>query len=405
MFMDSVLRPESSATIAAHNGGAPDFEPTIPFVTKRLAARRPSTNAKMRRDGGRYFAVFCGLIASSPTVADPIEDFYKGKTMQMVIRSQAGAGGYDSYARLLARHIGRNIPGNPRVLPVNMPGGGGIVAANYIAKVAPKDGTTLTIVSQGLAVDQALGLNASFQADLREFNWIGNMSDSNQILAVWHTSPTKTLADARQRETTIGTTQAGSISQQLTAFYNNVLGTKLKIVFGYPDGHDVDLAMQRGEVEGRGTNTWASYVSVSPHFVRDNLITPLLQVGLKKDPALPHVPLLRELARSAEDQAILDFMSNAVAVGRPIATTPGTATERVEALRRAFDATLNDPLFIKEAQKENAEISPMTGAQLAQIIKALIEAPAEIKAGMKSAIQAKKEDTREIQGGAKKGAE
>ncbi len=325
--------------------------------------------------------------------------------MQMVIRSQAGAGGYDSYARLLARHIGRNIPGNPRVLPVNMPGGGGIVAANYIAKVAPKDGATLTIVSQGLAVDQALGLNASFQADLREFNWIGNMSDSNQILAVWHTSPTKTLADARKRETTIGTTQAGSISQQLSAFYNNVLGTKLKIVFGYPDGHDVDLAMQRGEVEGRGTNTWASYVSVSPHFVRDKLIMPLLQVGLKKDPALPHVPLLREQARSTGDQAILDFMSNAVAVGRPIATTPGAPPDRVEALRRAFDATLNDPLFIKEAEKENAEISPMTGDQLAHIIKELIEAPAEIKAGVKSAIQAKKEDTREIQGGAKKGPE
>ena len=405
MFMISVFRTTSSAKMIAQTDDARDLDISFHNITTWLQARQPSGNAKMRRGRSRHFAVFCGLLASFPAAAEPIEDFYKGKTLQMVIRSQAGAGGYDSYARLLARHIGRNIPGAPRVLPVNMPGGGGIVAANYIAKVAPKDGTTLTIVSQGLAVDQALGLNASFQADLREFNWIGNMSDSNQILAVWHTSPTKTLADARQRETTIGTTQAGSISQQLTAFYNNVLGTKLKIVFGYPDGHDVDLAMQRGEVEGRGTNTWASYVSVSPHFVRDNLITPLLQVGLKKDPALPHVPLLRELARSAEDQAILDFMSNAVAVGRPIATTPGTAPDRVEALRRAFDATLNDPLFIKEAQKENAEISPMTGAQLAQIIKALIEAPAEIKAGMKSAIQAKKEDTREIQGGAKKAAE
>jgi len=344
-------------------------------------------------------------MAASPATAEPIEEFYKGKTLQMIIRSQAGGGGYDSYARLLARHIGRHIPGNPRITPVNMPGGGGIVAANFIAKVAPKDGTVLTIVSQGLAVDQALGLNASFQADLREFNWVGNMSDSNQILAVWHSSPTKTFDDARKRVTTIGTTQAGSISQQLTAFYNNVLGAKLKIVFGYPDGHDVDLAMQRGEVEGRGTNTWASYVSISPHFVNEKLITPLLQVGLQKDPALPHVPLLREMGLRPQDQPVLDFMSKAVAVGRPIATTPGTPPERVEALRRAFDATLKDPLFIKEAEKERAEISPMTGAQLAGIIRELIEAPDDLKAKVREGIQPKKQDIQEVAGGAKKGGE
>ncbi len=345
------------------------------------------------------------LLAAPPATAEPVEDFYRGKSVQMVIRSQAGGGGYDSYARLLARHIGRNIPGNPRVMPVNMPGGGGIVAANFIAKAAPRDGTVLAIVGQGLAVDQALGLNPSFQADLREFNWIGNMSDSNQIFAVWHTSPAKSFEDARNRVTTIGTTQAGSISQQLTAFYNNVLGAKLKIVFGYPDGHDVDMAMQRGEVEGRGTNTWASYMSVSPHFVQDKLITPLLQVGLHKDPALPHVPLLREMGQSAKDQPILDFISKAVAVGRPIATTPGTPPDRVEALRRAFDTTLNDPVFIKEAEKERAEISPMTGAQLAQIIRDLIEAPADLKAQVREAIQPKKQDTQEIAGGAKKGGE
>jgi tripartite-type tricarboxylate transporter receptor subunit TctC len=353
---------------------------------------------------GAILGLAC-VIAATPATAEPIEEFYKGKTLQMIIRSQAGGGGYDSYARLLARHIGRHIPGNPRITPVNMPGGGGIVAANFIARVAPKDGTVLTIVSQGLAVDQALGLNASFQADLREFNWIGNMSDSNQILAVWHTSPTKTFDDARKRVTTIGTTQAGSISQQLTAFYNNVLGAKLKIVFGYPDGHDVDLAMQRGEVEGRGTNTWASYMSISPHFVNEKLITPLLQVGLLKDPALPHVPLLREMGLRPQDQPVLDFMSKAVAVGRPIATTPGTPPERVEALRRAFDATLKDPLFIKEAEKERAEISPMTGAQLAGIIRELIEAPDELKARVKEGMQPKKQDTQEVAGGAKKGGE
>ena len=345
------------------------------------------------------------ILGSGAAMADSVEDFYRGKTLQFVIRSAAGGGGYDSYARLLGRHIGKHIPGNPRVIPVNMPGGGGIVAANYVAKVAPKDGTILTIVSQGIATDQALGLNKSLTVDLREFNWIGNMSDSNQILAVWHTSPTKTLDDAKKRETTIGTTQAGSISQQLTAVYNNILGTRLKIVFGYPDGHDVDLAMERGEIEGRGTNPWASYVAVSPHYVKDKLIIPLLQVGLRKDPDLPDVPLLKDLAKSPEDQKVLDFMSEAVAVGRPIATTPGVPKERVDALRRAFDATLKDPDFIREAERERSDISPMTGEQLATLVKDLIESSDDIKARVKLAIQPRAADLTEIKGAKKGGGE
>lgn len=346
----------------------------------------------------RLFCAGVALLAAASASAqsEDVAGFYKSKTVQVIIRSQAGAGGYDSYARLLGRHIGRHIPGNPRVVPVNMPGGGGIVAANYVARVAPRDGTILTIVSQGLAIDQALGLNDSFKADLREFNWIGNMSDSNQVLAVWHTSPTRTLEDAKRRETTVGATQAGSISLQLTAFYNNVLGTKLKVVFGYPDGRDVDLAMQRGEVEGRGTNTWASYVSISPHFVTQGLIVPILQVGLRKDPALPQTPLLRDLAPSQDTQPLVDFMSKAVSVGRPFATTPGTPPDRVEALRRAFDETLNDPLFIEDAAKERAEISAMSGAQLAQLVNDLISAPGGIKLRVKAAISPRPQDATEL---------
>ena len=140
-----------------------------------------------------------------------------------------------------------------------MPGGGGIRAANYVAKIAPQDGTILTIVSQGLPVDQALGLNPSFQADLRDFHWVGNISASNQVLVTWHTSPTKTFNDLMTRETMIGSSQAGSISVQMPAVLNNIVGTKIKIVFGYPDGRDINLAMERGEVEGRATNPWASY--------------------------------------------------------------------------------------------------------------------------------------------------
>jgi tripartite-type tricarboxylate transporter receptor subunit TctC len=268
-----------------------------------------------------------------------------------------------------------------------MPGGGGIRAANYVAKVAPQDGTILTMLSQGTPVDQALGLNTSLQADLRDFHWIGNVSAANQVLVTWHTSPTKTLADLMKRETLIGSSGAGSISVQMPAVLNNIVGTKIKIVYGYPDGHDIDLAMERGEVEGRATNPWASYVSTTPRYVDEKLIIPIIQMGMKKDPDLPDVPLMRDLGHNAADQAVLDFMSKSVSVGRPVATTPGVPPDRVAALRKAFDETLKDPAFIEEAKKQRAELQPMTGAQLAQIVGEIIGAPAELRERVKLVIQ------------------
>jgi tripartite-type tricarboxylate transporter receptor subunit TctC len=346
-------------------------------------------------------ALLLSLAAAAPAFADPVADFYKGKQMQFIIRTGVG-GGYDQYSRLLARHIGAHIPGNPTVLPLNMPGGGGIVAANYVAKIAPEDGTILTMVSQGLPVDQALGLNKTLQADLRKFNWIGNMSDSNQVLVTWHSSATRTLDDARRRETIIGATGAGSISTQLPALYNNILGLKLRIVFGYPDD-GVDLAMERGEVEGRGTNTWASYKSNTPQYVTQKLIIPILQVGMRKDPELPDVPLLRDEAGNLQDQAVLDFMSKAVSVGRPVATTPGVPADRIAALRKAFDETLRDPDFIRDAQSERADISAMSGADLAQIVDDIVGAPQDLRDRVKAAIEPK--DAQEVKGEKKGGGD
>jgi tripartite-type tricarboxylate transporter receptor subunit TctC len=326
------------------------------------------------------------LLTAAPGWADPVADFYRGKRIEFVIRSGVG-GGYDQYSRLLARHITRHIPGNPQVVPVNMPGAGGIVAANYVAFKAPRDGSVLSIVGQGLVVDQALGLNTSFKADLREFNWIGNLSKANQVLVTWHTSPTKTLKDAISRETVMGSTGAGSISVQIPALLNNVLGTKFKIIQGYPGGEEINLAMERGELEGRGTNPWVSYKATEPRLVAEKLITPLVQVGLTKDRDLPDVPLMRDLARKPDDQAVFDFMSEAVAVGRPIATTPGVPADRVAALRAAFDKTLVDPEFLRDAENQRADLEPMNGAELEALVRKLIAAPADLKARVKAAIE------------------
>lgn len=345
-------------------------------------------------------ALACSLsTAAAHAFADPVSDFYAGpgKQMKVIIRDTTGSN-YDMLSRLVARHMGAFIPGQPTIVPINMVGGGGLIAANYVATVAPRDGSILSIVGQGLIADQALGLSPQFQGDLRQFNWIANIESSNQILVVWHTSQTKTIEDAKIRETTIGATGGGeaSASVQYPAFFNNILGTKFKIILGYVGGPQINLAMERGEVEGRGTNTYTGYMASKPHFLTQKLLRPLVQVGLEPEPELKDVPLLLNLPVKAEDKPLIEFISKAVTVGRPIATTPGVPAERVAALRKAFDLALQDPELIAEAKRENAEIRPMTGEVLARVIRELIEAPKDVRDRMKVAMEPKKEDAVEI---------
>jgi tripartite-type tricarboxylate transporter receptor subunit TctC len=332
------------------------------------------------------------LLASVPGTADPVADFYKDKQIRFIVRTPPG-GDYDQYTRLIARFMGRHIPGNPSMIAVNMPGGGGITAANYMAQIAPRDGTVLGILSQGLAADQALGMSAGLKADLREFNWIANVVYSNQLLVVWHTSPTKTLEDAKKRETLIGTTGAGSASVQYPAFYNNVLGTKFKIVFGYTGGQEIDLAMQRGEVEGRGTNPYAGWMASEPTWIPQKLIIPLIQSGLEKEPELPDVPLIIDQPVKLQDKPLLQFMARAATVGRPLATTPAVPADRVAALRAAFAATIKDAEFIAAAAKEHMEIRPMSGEKLLEIIAGLLGTPLDVRDRVKAALQPKDEST------------
>ena len=333
-----------------------------------------------------------------PARADEVGDFYRGKQMKIIIRTAAGTG-YDVYSRLLARHIIRHIPGPPSlILPVNMEGAGGIVAANYMAEVAPKDGTVIAMLNQGIVADQALGINKTLKSDLRSFNWLGIMSGSNDVLATWHSSPTRTLADATRRETLVGATGAGSVSTQMPAVYNNILGTKFKIVVGYANGGEINLAMERGEIEGKATNPYSSYVAATD-YVRDHLINIIIQTGVKKDPAMPDVPLLRDLGKSTQDKAILDFISNSVAIGWPLATNPGVPEARVAALRRAFDETMTDPEFLADAARQKVDISPTSGLEVQQMIAAVIGAPSDIKQKAKSAMELKSEQQVEKAGG------
>jgi tripartite-type tricarboxylate transporter receptor subunit TctC len=322
----------------------------------------------------------------APAAADPIEDFYRGKQIRIYIRASPG-GNYDIYSRVLARHITRFIPGNPTVLPVNMPGGGGLVALNYVANAAPKDGTVLSMITQSFPMDQALGLDKNLKVDMRSLNWIGNMSNTNEFIFTPKASPTKTLEDAKQRETLIAATGMGSIVTQLAATYNNMLGTRFKIIYGYPSGPEMTLAMERGEVEGRSTsNPQVLGASKEEVAAKYNF---LIQVGMRKIPNYEEVPLLRELASNPEQQAIFDFLSKAVVIARPIVSNPGVPPERIAALRRAFDATLADPAFLEDAGKQNLEIGARGGEELQKIVADLIDTPAAVTERVARAIQIK----------------
>lgn len=340
-------------------------------------------------------AFSAAIAATLPAAADPVADFYKGKQLQIVVRTTVG-GGYDTLSRLIGRHIFRHVPGQPQVVVVNMPGGGGLQAANYMGNRAPADGTVISIIGQGIPIDQALGLNKSLQADMRKLEWIANMGGSNQVFAVWHTSPTKTLADAQRRETLVGTAGTGSISVQLPSIYNNVLGTKLKLVIGYPGGVEIDLAMERGEVEGRGTNPWADYVAAAPRLVKGKLINIIIQVGHKREPDLPNVPTLLEEAKGPENRAIAEFMTNAVAVGRPLATAPNVPADRLAALRKAVRSMIDDPEFKSDAEKMSQEIRYMPGEELAKLIREVVDAPAALRDKVKQAMEPPK-DSKQVE--------
>ncbi|MDB5571546.1 MAG: Tripartite-type tricarboxylate transporter, receptor component TctC, partial [Hyphomicrobiales bacterium] len=284
--------------------------------------------------------LLAGAAAPGAARAQDVESFYKGRKLDIVIGFSVG-GGYDAYARVLARHMGEHIPGKPSIVPRNMTGAGSRIAANYVFGVAPKDGTVMGIADQSIPLEQALG-DSGVKFDSREFNWIGNVIADNNILATWHTSPVKTIEDAKKIESTMGATGYNTSSQYPTVL-NQMIGTKFKVILGYPGGAEVNLAMERGEVQGRGSNSWASYKGTKPEWVRDNKINVLAQVGLKRADDLPNVPLLQELATNEQDAAAMRLLSAPTAIGRPFFAPPGVPAERVKALRAAFDATMKDP--------------------------------------------------------------
>jgi tripartite-type tricarboxylate transporter receptor subunit TctC len=333
--------------------------------------------------------------AASPVLADPIEDFYRGRQIRLYIRASPG-GNYDTYSRVLGRHIARHIPGHPTVLPINMPGGGGVVALNYVVHAAPRDGSVMTMITQSFPMDQALGLNKSLKIDMRTLGWIGNMSDTNEFLYTAKDSATKTLADARLRQTPVAATGIGSIVTQLAGLYNNMLGLKLKVIYGYPSGPAMTLAMERGEVEGRSTSNPQVLGSSSAEVLAKYNF--LIQTGMTRVREYESVPLLRDLAENDEQQKIFDFISRSVNIARPIVTNPGVPPERLAVLRQAFQATLADPAFLEDAERLKLEIHWKSGQELERLVSDLLDTPQPVLARLRQAIQLRDTDAARAQG-------
>lgn len=341
-------------------------------------------------------------LTALPATADPVADFYRGKTISLVIGYSAG-GGFDLYARAVGRHIGRHIPGNPVLVPRNMPGAGSVAAALFMAGSAPADGTAIATVAQSMALQQAMG-DPSIRFDLKRFNWIGNPINGVSTIATWRASGIHTIEQAQSRDVSIGATGI-NVTMQYPQVLNSLVGTRFKVVIGYPGGADIALAMERGEVDGQGQLSWASIKSGHPSWLHDSKLDLLVQIGLAKLPEISaymgrDVPLMTELAANDDDRRILELISSGEVIGRPLFTTPDVPAERLAALRKAFDETMRDPAFLADAAKESLDIDPLDGAQLQQVVARIVSTPKPIVDRLVTAIQGR-DVVRDVSGGKK----
>jgi tripartite-type tricarboxylate transporter receptor subunit TctC len=323
-----------------------------------------------------------GLLALAACIAGPaaradVADFYRGKNVTIIVGYSAG-GGYDLYARAIGRHLGKHIPGEPKVIVSNMPGAGSITAANYIYSVAPKDGTVFGTFSRGVPMEPLIG-TANVRYEAQKFTWVGSASNEVSVCAVSPKAPVKTYEEALQKPFTLAGEGPGSDPDTYAKLFQNLLGAKLKLVSGYPGGNDMTLAIERGEVDGRCGWSWGSIKATRPDWLQGSQkISILLQLGIERSSELPDVPSAYEKAADQRQKDIVKLVVSRQIVARPFAAPPGLPDDRKEALRKAFDATMKDPEFLKEAKTMALEIAPVSGAEIEKLIAELYATPKEV---------------------------
>jgi tripartite-type tricarboxylate transporter receptor subunit TctC len=313
------------------------------------------------------------LAASTAAVAQPAAEFFKGRAIKIVVGFGPG-GGYDLYARLLARHLPAHIPGAPSVVVENMEGAGSVRAANFVYEAAPRDGSVIAAVNQNAPMYQLVGgAGARFRAE--EASFIGSLAHSNEVLYVWHTTGITSLEQAKTREVVLGAVAVTSDSYIYPTVINGLLGTKFRIVNGYTTGQALNLAVERGEVMGRGGTSWASIQSSRPTWMQDKAINILVQAGPRKEDELPDVPLLADLVANDDDRRLVGVITLPLALGYSYWLPPGVPADRVAALRDAFAATAADKALREEAAARRIIIRPQPGAALEALVRETAATP------------------------------
>jgi tripartite-type tricarboxylate transporter receptor subunit TctC len=335
---------------------------------------------------GRFFRVFSALAVAlllvSPSQAQQNQGaapFYRGKLVSLYIGFSVG-GGYDIYGRLVARHLGKHLPGNPTVIPVNMEGAGSLKLANWLYNVAPKDGTAIGIFSRGVPFEPLLGNRASARFDATKFTWIGSTTDEVSLCVTWNRTGIQKFDDVFKKELIVGGTGSGADADVFPQIIKGVLGAKFRLVSGYPGGNDIEFAMERGEVDGRCGWSWSSIKSAKQQWLDEGTIRPLLQLALRKHPDLPDLPLVMDLARTDEERQIFRLIFVRGTLGRPFMAPPGIPADRAEALRQAFDAMVKDPAFLAEAKRSRLEITPISGGELQKLVTDVYATPPKVVA-------------------------
>ncbi|MGE5537613.1 MAG: Bug family tripartite tricarboxylate transporter substrate binding protein [Gemmatimonas sp.] len=317
-------------------------------------------------------ALGASLASGGIAAAETPAEFFRGKSVKLLISSSPG-GGYDTYGRMLAKHLVRHIPGEPQLVPQNMQGASGKRLANYMFNVAPRDGSAIAGIHRNIPTDPIIGVPDS-NYDSRAFNWLASLNNEVSVCAAWHTAPVTTIEQARSRELIVGA-QPNSDSEVFPAVMNNMIGTKFKVVNGYPSGTDIELAMEKREVDGRCGWSWNSLASIKADWLRDRKVAVLVQMSMTKHPELPEIPLLLDMVRDPSDRQALELIFARQVFARPYLAPPAVPADRVAALRAAFLAVTRDPAFLADIEKQKFELNPIGGEEMQAYVARLYETP------------------------------
>jgi tripartite-type tricarboxylate transporter receptor subunit TctC len=315
-------------------------------------------------------------LSAQAAFAQTPAEFYKGRQVTLLIGGGAG-GGYDVYYRMIARFLTKHIPGNPNIVPKNMPAASGLAAASTLYTTAEKDGSVIGAFPNNVPMDPLFG-NPGARYDPLKLNWIGSIGKLQNVCATWHTSPIKTIQQAREREVIVAAAGATSNTAIMPKVLNALLGTKFKTIVGYDPGSGLTLSIERGEAEGICGLSWSTMKASRPHWIRDKLLNVIVQMGLDKLPDLLDVPAALDLVSDPEKKQVLELILIRQEPGRPLALPPGVPPDRVAALRKAFDDTLKDPEFVAEAEKAQLEIEPLNARQIDELLAKAYAAPKPI---------------------------